>query len=713
MQALWIVDRRAEQRALLARLCGAGDDCVLGDPGSELFAAALRPDVVLLGLSGDFEAELAFAHRVSARIRDPAWVLLAPAGRERDARRLFDTLDAELCSWPVDARSLRWRVETAASRRRGGPLPLSQRPALDLLTARTSRWLSDLALPELARALEPDLRDVRLLIEGEAGTGKSLLVRYVHAFGGARTGSLIHLPCRSGMQIEELERLLRLRARGERAGAAATLWFEDIERLPITTQHELLDWLYLAPPLPKLQSARLRWIATTQRRAGATNLDLGVEEAFSGLVIRIPPLRDRRHIIAAVAADCAATWCAERELPTRHFHESAVSALVLHDWPGNLRELEAVVVHSLAASRAERLHASDLVYAGAPFAPRGARAFESVLDGEPARAPAAEPASARAETRAPLPSPAPGAAKPAPLAESAPEPEPSIEMPERGERLIPLEELDAELVLDQLEAPPAAAATEAAPAVPTPAPETAPPPPAPTRTEVEVAAAPAPSPGAGSGPAAPESAEIRRLAQVLAHELRNPLSSILTFAQLLPDRFADPEFREGFSLEVQRDAKRVSEVLERLARWGELGAPRGGRANSTELLEAILEARQASIRSRHLLVLKELETEHPEIFGDAEQLQLAFEGLIDAALASVPDRGDLYVASHYHAKNGHSTLRVLCRCGSGGTALTTETALPSLGLSIAESLVAAHGGTLTLARGGNDRVFVVDLPAPG
>jgi signal transduction histidine kinase len=286
-------------------------------------------------------------------------------------------------------------------------------------------------------------------------------------------------------------------------------------------------------------------------------------------------------------------------------------------------------------------------------------------------------------------------------------------MPERGERLIPLEELDAELVLDQLEAPHAAAATEAAPAVPTPAPETAPPPPAPTRTEVEVAAAPAPSPGAGSGPAAPESAEIRRLAQVLAHELRNPLSSILTFAQLLPDRFADPEFREGFSLEVQRDAKRVSEVLERLARWGELGAPRGGRANSTELLEAILEARQASIRSRHLLVLKELETEHPEIFGDAEQLQLAFEGLIDAALASVPDRGDLYVASHYHAKNGHSTLRVLCRCGSGGTALTTETAFPSLGLSIAESLVAAHGGTLTLARGGNDRVFVVDLPAPG
>ncbi len=691
MQALWIIDREAARRALLARLCGAGDDCVLGGPEAALFDAAPRPEVVLLGVSGDFEQELAFAHRYAARLADAAWILIAPTGRERDARRLFDTLEAELCSWPLDSRSLRWRVETAAARRKSGPLPLSQRPALDALTARMSRWFSDLALPELARANEPALRDVRIWIEGEAGTGKSLLVRYLHSFGGTRSGALIHLPCRSGMQGEELERILRSRTRGERAAKSSTLWFEDVDRLPPSAQRELRDWLEVGPPDPKLRSARLRWIATALRRPGGPALDPALEETFSELVIRIPPLRERRHVITAVASDCATSWCAERELPPRHLHESAISALVLHDWPGNLRELEAVIVHSLSASSREPLRAGDLVYAGAPFAPRGAQSPEALLG--PAPRPRREPVAAEA---------------PAPRAVDAPQ------------RLV---DLDPELVLDQLEAPGAAPgapepaagpAPEVTPAVPEPQPEPEPKPEAPAATP---AAAPA---AAGEAPARPAAAapagepgELRRLAQALAHELRNPLSSILTFAQLLPERFADPEFRSAFSEEVQRDARRVSEVLERLARWSELPAPRAGRANSTQLLEEILGARQTAIRSRRLLVLKELESEHPEVFGDAEQLRLALEGLVDAALASVPDRGDLYVASHYHAKNGHSTLRVLCRCGAAASRPDSDPGVPSLGLSIAESVVQAHGGSLTLARGGDDRVFVVDLPAPG
>lgn len=720
MQALWIVDREAEQRALLARLCGAGDDCVLGGAEAKLFEAAPRPQVVLLSLSGDFEQELVFAHRFAQRLGDAAWILVAPAGRERDARRLFDTLDAELCTWPVDARSLRWRVETATSRRRSGPLPLSQRPALDALTARMSRWFSDLALPELTRATEPDLRDVRLLIEGEAGTGKSLLVRYLHSFGGMRAGALIHLPCRSGMQVEELDRILRARARGERAVHASTLWFEDVDRLPAASQRELLDWLELGPPAPKLRGARLRWIATVQNRPGGIGLELALEEAFSGLVMRIPPLRERRHAITAVASDCAATWCAERELPARHFHESAISALVLHDWPGNLRELEAVVVHSLAASRCEPLHAGDLVYAGAPFAPRGAQAPEALLalEARPARE---QRSSATTRWNAP-PAAAPAATASAATAgrlrvESQPAPAAAADLP------IALADLDSEAVLEQLEMMP-----EASPELATSEPSSEPGQKSAQAAEVESEAdaaselkhgaaeqrRPAAQPAAATErSAASESPELRRLAQALAHELRNPLSSILTFAQLLPQRFADPEFRDAFSQDVQRDARRLSEVLERLSRWSELSEPRAGRANSTQLLEEILDARQATIRSRRLLVLKELESEHPEIFGDAEQLRLALEGLIDAALASIPDRGDLYVASHYHAKNGHSTLRVLCRCGSGGASLEADPGLPSLGLSIAESLVKAHGGSLTLARGGNDRVFVVDLPAPG
>src|SRR5262245_25570020 len=91
MPPLWIVHRDPHHRAALLRLAAA-DDAVAGAPGDPRFDAAAPPRVVLLGIGGDFEAELEFARRSLRRLRESAWILLLEPKLIEDARRLFDAI---------------------------------------------------------------------------------------------------------------------------------------------------------------------------------------------------------------------------------------------------------------------------------------------------------------------------------------------------------------------------------------------------------------------------------------------------------------------------------------------------------------------------------------------------------------------------------------------------------------------------------------------
>ena len=86
MNTIWIVHRDPRLRSALARVAAAPDDAVSGSPGDPLFDSAPLADVVLLGLAGNLEAELEFAHRTIARIPEARWILVAERGDVRIAR---------------------------------------------------------------------------------------------------------------------------------------------------------------------------------------------------------------------------------------------------------------------------------------------------------------------------------------------------------------------------------------------------------------------------------------------------------------------------------------------------------------------------------------------------------------------------------------------------------------------------------------------------
>jgi DNA-binding NtrC family response regulator len=632
MFTVWIVHRDDRARAALVRLVGSSD-AVIGRPSDPIFEAAPAADVVVLGLAGDWEAELEFAHRQRSRLAQAHWVLIGNKDEADAAYSQFDQLAADFLAYPPRADDLARAARPALAHRP----PLSERARRESAAARFSRWLADLELPELLRALDPRLAEVPVLVRGEPGTGRGTLVRYLHHFGGTAGGALAHIPCAADTSVREIETALIALGRVHPRVSSQSVWLDEVGALAPRAQRELATWLEGGRPRG-VRTPTLRWMASTDTTGPA--LEAPLARALGTIEIRLPPLRERSERIERIAEDVAAAWARARRESPRRFDADARAFLCEYPWPGNLRELEAVVEQTLASTARDPISIDDLVLEGSALAPLDASAVGTLLpDGERE---SAEPEH-RAQPSAPGESVAP-AARRAPAAD------------------LPMHRAEPPRIRED-------------------------------------------DPG------------LRRLANALIHQVRNPLATIRTFTELLPERFDDPDFRARFPEMVREDVGRIHGLLARLEELASLDAPRREKVDVAELISDLLEQRREAFRERHHLVLKELDSSRPTALADSAQLRLAFEALFDKALAIVPERGDLYIASRRHEGSGSNgaTVRVLLRFhdpSAGG-----ENALGplqnSIELLIAELIVRAQGGRLTLgASEAEERVLVVDLPAP-
>ncbi|CAG0973085.1 DNA-binding transcriptional regulator NtrC [Myxococcaceae bacterium] len=664
MPTLWIVHREPDRRAALARLSGAGEDTILGDPRDRLFEGSPPADVVLLGLSGDLEEELEFAHRFAPRLAGARWLLLAEPSDAGDARRLFDTLDAEVIVWPPSPERLRERLRSSVSRRAAEPL--SDRRSRDAVAARFARWFAGIEIPEMLRALDPRLARACVLISGETGSGRTLLGRYLHAFGGSTGGALVQVACHEALGVANLVASIRDAARDERSRRSVTVLLEDVDRLAPAVQRELRGFVELDSLPAVAHSAWVRFIATLEECPGGSErpLDPGLRQALAALPIRLPPLRESPERIAILVEETTAAFCEANGSRPRRFSAEALEALRSHPWPGNLRELEAVVLRTLAASAAEVVPTSALRF-----------------DGEPLFAPAAKPPPPPRERSEP-PVAAPGPSEDHFVDETWRLMEPDTP-PARG---------------DDAHAPPAAAPSVA------------------THRAEPVSAARRGAPAELVGDQG-----LRRLLAAISHELGNATVPLRAAAGLLAERFEDPAFRERFAALVDTDSRRVQSVLGRLATFAAFGAPARNPIDLAALLDPLLGERESELRERQVLLLRELERAKPCVLGDALQLRFALEGLIGKAIELVKPRGDLYLASrhHPHGLRGAPSIRVLLRfhaasritpSGASEGVSLSETALDLL---LTEAVVRAHGGRFALDSGeSSETVVLIDLPAP-
>jgi two-component system, response regulator FlrC len=218
---------------------------------------------------------------------------------------------------------------------------------------------------QLAQAARIAKTGASVLIEGETGTGKEGLARFVHAQSSRATGPFVAINC-AALPDTMAEAMLFGHARGAFTGAVGnseglfraadggTLMLDEVADLPLALQAKLLRTLQegevLAVGSTKPVKVDVRIMAAGNRdlagevEAGRFRADLYWR--LNVMALKLAPLRARRLDVRAITAallirhlrnDGYFAW------PTAH----ALDVLMAHDWPGNVRELDSVLQRAL------------------------------------------------------------------------------------------------------------------------------------------------------------------------------------------------------------------------------------------------------------------------------------------------------------------------------------------------------------------------------
>lgn len=216
--------------------------------------------------------------------------------------------------------------------------------------------------------------DAAVLICGETGTGKELAARALHYLGKRACGPFLPINCGaipdSLLESEFFghQKGAFTDARDPQIGlveqaAGGTLFLDEVEALSPRGQTVLLrflqDYHYRAVGGRMEQVADVRVVAATNVELsdlvdrGAFRRDLMYR--LKSLVLIVPALRARGADIGLIADALLNRWSLEANAPIKRLSLSASYVLDRHDWPGNIRELENVLLGGFLAAEDEEI----------------------------------------------------------------------------------------------------------------------------------------------------------------------------------------------------------------------------------------------------------------------------------------------------------------------------------------------------------------------
>ena len=206
------------------------------------------------------------------------------------------------------------------------------------------------------------VKEVTVTFTGESGSGKEVMARRLHELSPRRGGPFVPINC-AAIPEALFESELFGHERGAYTGATertvgkievangGTLFLDEIAEMPIGLQAKMLRFLetrrYMRVGGIKKIDADVRLVLATLRpleqevRGGRFRADLYYR--IQGIVLEVPPLRDRRRDIPALLDSFISQLSAIHDVEPPVFVRSARAALVAYDWPGNVRELRNVV----------------------------------------------------------------------------------------------------------------------------------------------------------------------------------------------------------------------------------------------------------------------------------------------------------------------------------------------------------------------------------
>jgi PAS domain S-box-containing protein len=227
-------------------------------------------------------------------------------------------------------------------------------------------------------------------------------------------------------------------------------------------------------------------------------------------------------------------------------------------------------------------------------------------------------------------------------------------------------------------------------------------------------------------------AAIGTLAAGLAHEIKNPLTSVLTFSRHLARRFGDERFRQRFQNVVPRELERINGIVESLLRLARPTRLSLTTVDPVELVEHALELYANQIETRQIAVVREYAHGRPTIQADRDHLYQALVNVMTNALDAMTDGGTLTLRvvpvdeadSLLAPGRAWHDRRVRIEIEDTGSGIATDHAASvfnpffttklsgtGLGLALVHKIVEDHGGAVSFRSApGGGTTFVVVLP---
>ncbi|HYR96777.1 MAG TPA: ATP-binding protein [Candidatus Binatus sp.] len=211
------------------------------------------------------------------------------------------------------------------------------------------------------------------------------------------------------------------------------------------------------------------------------------------------------------------------------------------------------------------------------------------------------------------------------------------------------------------------------------------------------------------------------LSASVAHEIRNPLVSVRTFIQLVPERIADEEFRTGFRDLALGEIERICALINDLLAFARPPAQREP-TDLNELAAQIIRLLDAEARRRDIAVSCRADETLPRVVVDDAQVKQVLMNVILNAVEACGPHGTVEVVTRTEESRGERWCAVIVADSGSGIApehveqifdpfFTTKNGGSGLGLFIAHQIVDEHGGYITTAarpEGGTE--FAIHFP---
>jgi signal transduction histidine kinase len=203
--------------------------------------------------------------------------------------------------------------------------------------------------------------------------------------------------------------------------------------------------------------------------------------------------------------------------------------------------------------------------------------------------------------------------------------------------------------------------------------------------------------------------------------------AIRTFTQLLPERYNDAEFREGFQGLALKEVDRICGLINDLLSFARPSRPKVIQENMNDVVDGIIRILESEAKEKNIEITRDFTASLPMVWIDREQMKQVFMNLILNAIQAMKNQsGALSISTRPHSKDplGQAGQFVQVEIQDTGMGIpeenldhifdpffTNKDEGSGLGLSISHQIVHEHGGYITVeSKAGVGTSFFVNIP---